>query len=340
MAMVCPQCNGAFEQRLNCPKCGVRLRYEAPGRHSSGYLSGDQEAWRHTPWGRIVVGLLLAQGLYYGLRNLLTAGILAASEGATGNVWATLTGLIILQGLQTVGVIGAGLLTGAGQRRGFLLGALLGVWNGVLFLLVQFWESKPLTAINLVGEPTLQVAFGAIGGLAGSLIWRPLPRLALPNEIPSPVPVVPIRKGPSPFAGPIAWGRVITGTALSVGGVVWVDVIREFVLEASEGKLRIDTHLQAYLVTWEISALALLAGSALAGATTRNGLKQGLCVGIVAGVILLGIRMGSLNASPPVLAATLLAVIGLSLLGGWFGGELLPPAHVGPRRKRLRTAPL
>ena len=32
MAMVCPQCNGSFEQRLNCPGCNVRLLYQAPTR--------------------------------------------------------------------------------------------------------------------------------------------------------------------------------------------------------------------------------------------------------------------------------------------------------------------
>ena len=45
----------------------------------------------------------------------------------------------------------------------------------------------------------------------------------------------PIRPRRSALAGPVAWGRVLTGITLTVGCVVWVDVIREFVLEASEG---------------------------------------------------------------------------------------------------------
>ena len=35
--------------------------------------------WQETPWGRIGVGLLLAQGVYYGLWNLGNAGLLAAN---------------------------------------------------------------------------------------------------------------------------------------------------------------------------------------------------------------------------------------------------------------------
>src|SRR5260370_13312347 len=97
----------------------------------------------------------------------------------------------------------------------------------------------------------------------------------------------------SSFAGHVAWGRVLTGITLAVGGVVWTDVIRDFVLDASEGKLRIDTALQAELVTWEISALAMLAGGALAGASTINGMKQGLGVGMGTGTILFVMRMAN-----------------------------------------------
>src|SRR5438105_15600753 len=116
MAMLCPQCRGSFAQRLNCPKCGVRLLYQ-DGRHRSEETSEGQTAsWQQTPWGRLIVGLLLAQGLYYVLRHLCMAGLLVAWEQSAGSVWATLTGLIVLQALQAASIFAAGLLTGAGQR--------------------------------------------------------------------------------------------------------------------------------------------------------------------------------------------------------------------------------
>src|SRR5207244_2768697 len=131
--------------------------------------------WQQTPWGRLLIGLLLAQGLNYVLRQLCTAGLLVPREEVVRSVWATLTGLILLQALQAASVFAAGLLTGAGQRRGLLFGAVVGVWNAVFLILIQFWTGQPLTTIDLFGEPVLQVAFGALGGLVGSLIWRPLP---------------------------------------------------------------------------------------------------------------------------------------------------------------------
>ena len=134
--------------------------------------------------------------------------------------------------------------------------------------------------------------------------------------------------------------RVVAGITIAVGGVFWVDAIRDSVLEASEGKLRIDTQLQAELVTWEISALAMLAGGALAGATTRNGSKQGVYVGVGTATVLLGIRLASITHTPLLLGLTVISAVTLGVVGGWFGSHLLPPIYGRPRRKRVRMASL
>jgi hypothetical protein len=283
----------------------------------------------------------MAQGLCYALRHLCTAGLLVAPEELVGSVWAVLTGLILRQGVRAVSVFAAGLITGAGQRAGLLFGAVVGVWNAVFFILVDYWNGDPLITIDLFGQPVLHVAFGALGGVVGSLIWRPLPPLVMP-ELPrkTPLPVVPIRKGPSPFSGPVAWARVLSGITVAVGGVFWVDVIRDSVVDVSEGKLSINTHLEAELVTWEISALAMIAGGALAGATTANGSKQGLCVGIGTATVLFGIRLASITNTPELLLLSTLSAVALGFVGGWFGGHLLPPLYYSARRKRMSTAPL
>ncbi|TMQ33576.1 MAG: hypothetical protein E6K70_12350 [Planctomycetota bacterium] len=337
MAMVCPQCNQAFEQRLNCPQCGVRLLYQFTRRADKLALVGPDATWQQTPWGRICVGLLLAQGVYYVLRHLFTAGLLAASSEATG-VWATLSGLVLVQVLQAVGVLLAGMLSGAGQRRGILLGTLVGIWNGVFFVVVQACVGQTSTPIDLFGEPMLQAAFGAVGGFIGSQIWKPLPSVSLPFEMRGAKAITPPVKRRSYFAGPIAWTRVLTGIALTVGGVMWANIIRDLVIEASEGKLSIDSQLQADLVTFEVSALAMIAGSGFAGANTFNGLKQGLCVGLGSGAVLFGLRLGTGNFSPEILILTLVTAIGFGVAGGWFGGELFPPLLAAGERKRRRPA--
>src|SRR5262245_19476335 len=112
MAMLCPQCNQSFEQRLHCPQCGRRLVYQnaAPSNKPAAPFSG----WQQTPWGRILIGLVLAQGLFFGLRQLFAAGLLASAGEEPADFWATLTGLMVLQGLQLVGLLIGGVLAGAG----------------------------------------------------------------------------------------------------------------------------------------------------------------------------------------------------------------------------------
>jgi hypothetical protein len=125
--------------------------------------------------------------------------------------------------------------------------------------------------------------------------------------------------------GPVHLTRVLMGIALVLTGVLWSNVILDFALEASQGKLALRSHLQAQLVSWEISGLAILVGSGFAGACTYNGLKQGLCVGIGAGLVYAGLQFGSPDANLEKTLFMMMGIFALSVAGGWFGGQLLPP---------------
>src|SRR5262249_39726561 len=81
--------------------------------------------------------------------------------------------------------------------------------------------------------------------------------------------------------------------------------------------------LQDQVITWEIKAFFLLLGAAIAGTSTFNGVKQGLCVGVLS----TGILVAAAPSSAPVivLILTMTSCVLLSLVGGWFGCQLLPP---------------
>jgi hypothetical protein len=304
----------------------VRLQYEPQGPN------GDNQ-WQQTPWGRLVVGVTLAQGLAQGLQMLFTAGILAGDQEAGTTVWATLFGILLLHGIQGLSLIIGGAITGAGQTRGILNGSLVGLVNGSIFLLVQQARGESLTEAALLGQPILHVAFGALGGLLGTVIWRPPPSIRVRGNA-----SLPVRPAASPwpfFAGPICWIRVIPGVAVVVGGVVWSKTILDFVLEASNGTLTITSHLQAQLVSWEISAIATLTGAALAGATTFNGLKQGLCVGLGAALLLVGVHLADAAATLQMTVYTVASILCLTLAGGWFGCQLFPPIMPRTRHRGI-----
>jgi hypothetical protein len=105
------------------------------------------------------------------------------------------------------------------------------------------------------------------------------------------------------------------------------------VLDAGQGSLRISDRIQAQLVTWEIMGLSTLLGAAGAGATTRNGLKQGLFVGAGSCILLIGNFLGARSVSLELIAWTATSILGLTVAGGWFGGQLFPPLVPWARRR-------
>lgn len=327
MAMVCPQCSTAYEQRWQCPMCGSRLLFQDIGRTPVRSVP-----WRQRPWGRILIGIVLAQGLFYGLRHLLTSGLLAVQEReAVELMWTTSSGVLLLQGVRIFSLMVGAVFAGAGQRQATFLGAMVGAWNGVFSVLWLQGPAQALTAIALLGQPLLQTAIGAVGGWVGASFWKPL-SLTTAEETPLP------RKRPNflrrnltLFTGPIAWVRVSLGVILAVAGTLMATVLFEKILDLGHGALATTDEMQDRLITMEMKALALILGGALAGATTRNGLKQGFCVGLMASVILIGIEMNYVESWVKLACYTVLAAFAFSLVGGWFGSQLFPPIH--PRRR-------
>jgi hypothetical protein len=327
MPMVCGQCREVYERRIECPSCGVRLHFES----NVGTKSARDAAWQNQPIGRIAIGLLLAQGLAYGLRLFCDASTLFAED--TNDQQSAILSIVVLQGVQAFCLLASGILTGAGQRQGAILGAMVGLFNSLVFMTVRQFTGETMTEVEIYGQPILHTAVGAAGGLIGSVIWRPLPTLTLA------LPLAP-KKGKrinriqgGMFDGPIAWLRVMVGMAASVVGVVSAALVLNWVLDASAGQMKITSNFQSRLITWEISGLAVLLGSGIAGFGTFNGPKQGLCVGIGSSLILLGLHF---IEPKTVLEETLLmtfCVMALAVAGGWLSSKLFPP--VAPARPKI-----
>ena len=98
--------------------------------------------------------------------------------------------------------------------------------------------------------------------------------------------------------------------------------------------------MQDRLITLEIKALAILLSGVLAGSTTANGLKQGLCVGLATTVILIGIEINYVERWLQAGALTAVGSLCLSAVGGWFGSQLFPPILKVRRDRGLSRASL
>ncbi len=337
MSMVCPQCNQVFEQQERiCPSCSIQLLFFARIAPTATAAPAEDNAgrWQHTGFGRVVVGLILAQGLALGLKQLLTAGLLASGDDVNVTLWGTLTGLALLHSLHALGLFVGGALAGAGQERGILYGSLVGLNSGVIFLILRSQSDRLLTDLAHFSQPLLHMLFGAIGGWIGRAIWQPTPRLTMP-EVQSTASPAPALMEMRWLHGPIAWWRVIAGATIMTCGVAWSNMIMDWMIDASQGALSVTTHFQAKLVSCEIAALTMLAGACLAGATTWNGAKQGLCVGIGGAVLFLGYQWANPKIQLETVVFAVTCMLGLGLTGGWFGGLLFPPLGRARRTRRI-----
>jgi hypothetical protein len=336
MAMVCPQCRVAYAQKLNCPSCGKRLAYELMGLSHLTRVRNRSEAWRNTPWGRMFVGISLGLGMHHVLSNVITATRLVFAGSGYAEFAQGLDTLVQFHGLEIGSVLLAGILTGAGQQHGAFLGAFVGCWCAIFLQVSQGTLLSLHAAGTWITSMLLLSSCGAAGGMAGESGWRPYkPVKAGPDDDRKNQPR---SRQISAYDGPVAWLRVCMGVPIAVGGVLCANMLREMLVAVSNGKLAVESNFQADFVAWEISALAIVCGSAFAGATRNNGLKQGLFVGIGTATALLGIRLANANMSAQLLTVTLVASVCLSLAGGWFGSQLLPPVVHAARRRRLLSS--
>jgi hypothetical protein len=281
-----------------------------------------------------MIGLILAQGLFYGLRHLLTGILLAATGTEASALWDDMRHLLLLQAIQMLAVFAGGMLAAGGQQQALLLGTMVGAWNGVLSVLLRQNPAQELTMVALYGQPLLHAAFGALGGWMGSQIWQPIQPFAEIEIIPQRKKTK--RRNEALFAGRVYWFRVVAGSAFAVAGTLCATMLFQKVLDASGGALGTSDHLQDLIITWEIKALATIVGGGLAGATTSNGFKQGVFVGMGSSLILIPLQAPVGDNWLQVAGLTAVSTMCLTVIGGWFGGQLFPPI-VKVERRGLHT---
>jgi hypothetical protein len=264
-------------------------------------------------------------------------------------------------GIQAVSLVAGAVVTGVGQRRGIIFGAVVGLLSGLLVLsgifcgvignfaasfgTQLFTPGTPIRNIVMYALPIVHVLCGALGGLIGSAFWRPLPEvgefsptgLVDGRQVPSRIVRRPASDRPRTFSwkGPIRWGRVLVGTAIAVLGAVYARAAIDWIVRMSEGSLNVTTVMEDQVSFAEFFSLAIMLGGCIAGVSTRNGLKQGTCVGVASALVLGGLFRAGYFASGPQLYP-IISTLFLGPVGGWFASELLPPV-VAPQYRRRRS---
>ena len=356
MLLFCPECQSAFTGVSRCPRCGGLLLMpdETPEPVD---VTGHAPLIpiKSTPTGRIVVGTVVALGLYLGLRKLTTGWVLA-STADVDIWWHSAEALIAVFCLQVFAAGFGAVLTSAGRPRGISLGAAVGGLCGGLFLAAEVAAGAPPAQLVLLLQPVLLIATGAIAGAVGAWVWAAVPEFDMPAPLVKKSSSIDLlQDAPREIAHPTIWYRVLIGALIIVAGMALAEKARHGAEKASGGMLKVESRGQGKFMSWQIAALAVLIGGAFAGAGTGAGIRHGVYSGLLGGIggCILGIVRGEFSQpeeyllkwmnlavespnDPVAILGVAFGVLVASLVGGWFGGQLFPalaPLHM--RRARL-----
>ncbi|HEY1190364.1 MAG TPA: hypothetical protein VGE74_22210 [Gemmata sp.] len=356
MQLFCPACHAAFAGTQRCPRCGGLLLLP---HETTAVVPHPKEPPPPrpvpSPLGRIVVGAVLALGLYLGLRKVAVGVVLAVAPNPDA-WWNSLEGLSAVGALQIATVIFGAVLAAAGRIGGFVFGATVGAVCGALFLGAEIAAGAPPRDLVLYIQPAVLLVVGGIAGVFASRVWGAVPAVELPVPDPHKLSSTRFAVAAPPTDGrPTLWARVLVGAAVMVVSVVCADQLRKGMQKYSEGTLKVSSVGQARFITWQIAMVGMLTGAGLAGASTGAGTRHGALAGGLAGVGVLGataargealvpvqywlgqLSLGELAPTEPAAVAGALVGVALTgLLGGWLGGSLFQPL-IPEHMRGLRT---
>jgi hypothetical protein len=309
-----------------------------------------------TTAGRVSVGVLVTLGGFLGLREWVAAG-LAGAGLAEDEWWATATAAWVTLGLRATAAVAGGLIAGAGRAGGWMSGALAGGVAGGLLLAADMTArpSGPGTVAYLSAAAV--AAAGLLAGFIGSLTWPapidlPKPHagsrgsslLRLAQELDE------ARKG-----RPTSWLRIIIGACVAFCGIVGADVLRTGLSASSGGTLHMGSSFHAPIVCLELAAAVVFFGGTAAGASTGAGTRHGLLAGFAAAAGAVALTVTNTQSIFPAvegffwvigvptenirhttsLAELFVAVWAVCAVGGWFGGQLLPPLATPDQLRKI-----
>ncbi|HUR54322.1 MAG TPA: hypothetical protein VMZ71_09335 [Gemmataceae bacterium] len=356
MQLFCPVCQAAFPAASRCPKCGGLLLMPQEAVESRPRFGAPPEEIRPTSLGRILVGTIITLGLYLALRKMANAWVLAHQVDPEA-WWASADGLAAAFTAQGFAAVVGAVLAAAGRGGGFAVGAAVGSVCGGLFLAVELVTGATGRDIVFYLQPPILALAGGVAGAISTRIWIAPPLLDMPVPAAPPGSKLSSLQFSKEEIGekgrPTEWVRILVGAGVIVIGFLAAEQVRYFAQKYSGGMLQVQSISQGEFMSWQLALLVILFGGGVAAAGTGAGIWHGALAGLLGGAAAVGLnaqRGGpnqpstywleklSLSGLPPLDTYVIIAIGGgvflAAVVGGWLGGQLLPP--LGPEQMRDR----
>ena len=360
MQLFCPTCQAAFSGVARCPKCSGLLLLPQEAVETRPRFGGtNSDEIRPTSIGRIVVGTVVAMGLYLALRKMATAWVLAHQVDPEA-WWASIDGLSAVFTAQGLAAVVGAVLAAAGRGGGFAVGAAVGSVCGGLFLAAELLTGAPSRDLVFYLQPPILAFAGGIAGAVSTRVWVAPPTLDMPTPAATGSKLSSLQFAtsiPDNDSRRTQWARIFVGAAIMTLGFTLAEKVRHGAQKYSGGILQVNSLAQGQFMSWQLALLAVMVGGGTAAAGTGAGVRHGAIAGLIAGAAAVGLnaqRGGpnapseywldklSLSGLPPQDPAAMLGVAGgvwlAAVVGGWLGSQLLPPlvpAHMRDRRVKL-----
>jgi hypothetical protein len=350
MFLFCPKCNAQHSATGRCPRCSSRLLSPVEAAEiipNKAPTAAPKTQIRSTFLRRVVVGVLLALGFHLTLREWAMAVLGALHMPTEPESWDGVN--FALRALSTV--VGA-VVAGAGRKRSFSTGAIVGAASLAGYLLLDQFPHLQFEFWPIV-KGTSFVVVGCLLSYLGGLIWPPPVELAEPvsPRNSSMLKLKPEHSGDREEKIPTQWVQLMIATTLIACSLMLAARLSNSVLAITPnlGEVLKDPQVLPRLQT-QLAGLMMLVAGLIAGSGTAAGLRHGLIAGVVGALAMVGItvatnpepfRIGQYVAtlfgweagSTNVLMAIGAGAFLLALVGGVLGGSIFPRV-IKQRRRR------
>ena len=344
MYLFCPSCQTQFPAAGRCPRCSSRLL--SPGEMlemSSSAPRGPTKAPVATFGGRVAVGCVIALSAHLGLYQWSLALLDAVNADTTVRFISNIA-------LRLVAGFVGGLIAGAGREAAFGGGLAVGVVGGFAWLMIDSYPNVTIDLMHIGIAGAISIGSG-IAAIVGHRIWPVAVVLEEPEDSrgSSLLKFLPTSKKLD-TQRPTHWWKIVLSSFLVLLAVVVSDSIRVGLLKLPAGLLinfggggsatsRVD---------FEIALFGIILGTFVSGFNTGAGLRHGLIAGLLTAMAVLTMYATQGEGAYPALdfladhmesetrtelslaLGSLFFLVGT--IGGWMGGQLMPPLS---RRARL-----
>ena len=350
MFLFCPKCNSQHPITGRCPRCSSRLLSPVEAVDmlpSKAPRAKPNTQINSTFLRRVVVGVLLALGFHLTLREWALAMLNMLGMPTEAESWDGLN--FAIRAISTL--VGA-VVAGAGRKRSFGTGALVGAASLAGYLLLDQYPHLQLDFWPLL-KGSLFVVAGCFVSFLGGLIWPPPVVLAEPvsPRNSSMLTLKPEHSADQLDQVPTQWAQLLISVTMISCCLMVASRLSNTIIMLSPNLSEVlkDPQSSPRLQT-QLAGLIVLFAGMLAGAGTAAGLRHGLIAGFAGSLAMFGItaitnpdpfKIGQYVAylfqwetgEPYVMVVISGSAFLLASLGGVLGGSIFPRVSKKLRRR-------